>query len=587
MVIPSWEFPIYLYPMEHEMTFPNPIDRLDLPVKRRRWPKVLAVVLVLAALPVIFLPQLLRTAIVRGLFVSWLEHRTNTKVWLDDIQTSWFGNTTFTKIWLQDADGTPHLGANSLKTEMSLKDLISGNYKLGNVDADGLLIDYVVDYGDGRDLIDKLNTATNWSGIPIGRRPVQSWRVSGNITVHNGTLSLTRGELDQKFRKTYHTARFADVTGKIDIPSFTQQWAFDVTATCPGQTKADPNGTAAFSGHVNLGPAAKFVAAGTSADLKVQMRNVHTTPLGWVLCSMLKRDDYYQMFGRTIQSVNAAAHLADGKLQFDVLKVVGQPYNGHRTYLEAQPVVDISGAQTVITQGSTPIVASVRLSPGLGRNFLCYADPFLADSTDGLVDISIDRLNLPVGHLIPGTSVTATLAIANGKLWGAHDWNLNEPVSATGQWQAITGNAASEPEFTLPKVEFTVMDDEVKLDSHPINIEGSSVVVDGTIKLDGSMKLIAYIPLPPEVSKDLQSLTGPLPTTIGGTMEHPLLDGRAAAHTLTAPDDITLLDKINTHIEEQRNRNMQQMAREKTAQLEAGLRHVKKLIGADDPTTRP
>ena len=42
--------------MEEELSFPNPVLRTDLPVKKSWWPRAIAVVAVVGLLSIIFLP---------------------------------------------------------------------------------------------------------------------------------------------------------------------------------------------------------------------------------------------------------------------------------------------------------------------------------------------------------------------------------------------------------------------------------------------------------------------------------------------------------------------------------------------------
>ena len=66
--------------MDEEMSFPNPVERHDLPVKKPRWPKVLAGLAVVGLLVVVFLPQLLHTKPGKRLMRSRLESRFNAEV---------------------------------------------------------------------------------------------------------------------------------------------------------------------------------------------------------------------------------------------------------------------------------------------------------------------------------------------------------------------------------------------------------------------------------------------------------------------------------------------------------------------------
>src|SRR4051794_31337850 len=63
--------------MDQEMNFPNPVVRTDLPMRRRRWPKVLAAAGVMGLLVLVFLPQILSSKVGRKVVVSYLSTKLN------------------------------------------------------------------------------------------------------------------------------------------------------------------------------------------------------------------------------------------------------------------------------------------------------------------------------------------------------------------------------------------------------------------------------------------------------------------------------------------------------------------------------
>ena len=138
--------------MDDELNFPNPVERHDLPIKKPRWPKVLAGVLITAVLGTVFLPQILHTRIGSRLLRSRLEARFAADVGFQSFSTSWFGGTSVTQFWIKSADGRV-IGFNTFTSEMSLWKMLRGKYALGNCAVDGLIIDYMLDTGDDDHII--------------------------------------------------------------------------------------------------------------------------------------------------------------------------------------------------------------------------------------------------------------------------------------------------------------------------------------------------------------------------------------------------------------------------------------------------
>ena len=82
------------------MSFPNPVERHDLPVKKRIWPRVLIGMAICTMLAIAFLPRILQTRVGRRLIRARLESRYNADVSLADFHTSWFGGTTASQFWI-------------------------------------------------------------------------------------------------------------------------------------------------------------------------------------------------------------------------------------------------------------------------------------------------------------------------------------------------------------------------------------------------------------------------------------------------------------------------------------------------------
>lgn len=130
------------------MDFPNPLVRTDLPVKRRRWPRILLAGALLLILGVVFLPQILSSKAGRKFVVNAITSRTRSEVTLSTFKTSWFGGTQVTFLNIKDSMGR-RIGCKSLTCQAGLWKLLRNNFQLGDTTVEGLHLDWVVD--DGRE----------------------------------------------------------------------------------------------------------------------------------------------------------------------------------------------------------------------------------------------------------------------------------------------------------------------------------------------------------------------------------------------------------------------------------------------------
>src|SRR5215203_5842029 len=91
--------------MDPELQFPNPVERHDLPVPRKKWKYVLGGGLTLLLLGGIFLPQILSSKVGKNILKAYLENQYRGQAWMTDFRTSWWGPTTLTKFSLTDPEG--------------------------------------------------------------------------------------------------------------------------------------------------------------------------------------------------------------------------------------------------------------------------------------------------------------------------------------------------------------------------------------------------------------------------------------------------------------------------------------------------
>src|SRR6185503_17810146 len=93
---------------------------------------------------------------------------------------------------------------------------------------DGLVLEYVLDYGDPA----HGDTFERFMHVPPrvpGTPPTVLSKLSGNITLSNSQLWLIRSETKPKtFQIESHSVKFTGLAGVFDIPALDQPWKFEV-----------------------------------------------------------------------------------------------------------------------------------------------------------------------------------------------------------------------------------------------------------------------------------------------------------------------------------------------------------------------
>src|SRR4051812_42872779 len=222
--------------MDPDLQFPNPIERHDLPIPRKKWKYALALGLLLVLLCLAFLPQILSSKVGRNLVKAYLENKYRGQVWMTDFHTSWRGPTTVTKFSLTDPEGR-QIRFDSLSSPVSVLGLLFGRLNLGETKIDKLYVEYVIDYGDGTDTLDRLPASFDPGNATVITAPGQAAQklpelpqFSGNFTLTDAQLILTRGQIlqRQQFKTVYRSLRFSVPEGHVEIASLDRPFKYEL-----------------------------------------------------------------------------------------------------------------------------------------------------------------------------------------------------------------------------------------------------------------------------------------------------------------------------------------------------------------------
>jgi hypothetical protein len=490
--------------LEQEMNYPNPVERSDLPVKRRRWPKIVAGAGVLLLLMVVFLPQILSSRVGRKFVVNYISGITNSPVTVESVSTSWFGGTTIRMLTIKDPMGR-RIGFRQLHCQASLWKLLTGRYELGDCTIDDLSVEYVIDDGRGRDTLDFMKPPPE-PGTPPPP-PTSGWnrelpRLNGKIRVNGGTLTLWRGTVQPKlFDVTWERARFTDLKADLDIPqSLDQPWKYSLSAIGIEDGR-DEKGAISSSGTVDLGAGGKFDAGEMALDLKIEGADLRSGPLGAVMIPTATGREVRETLGDSIQKLSAVIKAVDGDLTIENLDV-----RGAVARMLARATFDIAStpatlviapaAQSTSTPAASPapsaqpVTITLGVSKRVAANFFVYFNPFLRDAAggpnSGTVTLTLDSLKMPLGAsswrtLSAGGHFKAQ-GVTIARVDEMHD-NDERPDNLASQLALLTGDSMQAVPLNADQ-RFTIADGEVKLEPAPTRLGSMNLVLAGITDLD-------------------------------------------------------------------------------------------------------
>jgi hypothetical protein len=568
--------------MDHEIAFPNPIERADLPVPRKKWKYILATSLVLLAVAFALLPQILSSKLGRNIVKAYLESKFRGQAFMTDFRTTWFGPTEISKFAFNDPQSR-QIRFQYLSAPIGVLDLLRGNYDLHGATIKDLYVDWVVDYGDGTDTLVRLTNKTN-PGPHTPAAPVKLPNVHGEVSITNALVTLSRGIIEQKsqFRTNFRTMRFANIEGTFNIQSLDQPFSCNLKGTVGGEGSW---GTFTLSGNLDLGENGYLDLARGAGDVRLAMQDVpnhvgnDVGSLLYILVPAIRAEHYEHAFGQVLNKVEMDFTIGEGKLRFSRLDVQGRLPENKLATLTGKPVIDLAARPYVLTNDGD-ITASVRLSRGIAES-LVYVNPFFIDAitpSAGEVDLTLTKLHYPLRVGVPptlaGTVAARNVPLASGQVLAADKF----PRDLTTQWQAVTGNFSPSPTMTMPPTTFSVSSGYVTTDEYQIAIDDNPVTLRPNNSLVGKLRTRAVLSL----SRGLASRSDTAPddntldATIVGNVAEPQLElPPAAASSMAA-----LIDHNIQELKARKAEQLLQKSQHQVDQLLSGFDRMKKLEDA-------
>ena len=517
--------------MDEELNFPNPVLRTDLPVKKPRWPMVLAALGVLGILSVVFLPQILHTRIGKRMMRARLESLYAAEIGVQDFSTSWFGGTTATQFWIKSSDGRA-IGFNTLTCDVSLWKLLRGNYALGNCSIDGLVVDYVFDTGDDahRDTYERL---TGLAPHAAGAPPSSLARLSGKIALTNAQLSFYRGKTDPAtLRAVYQGVKFANIEGRFDIASLDKPWKYSVHGTA-GSTGLERDQTFESQGTICLGEEGKLAPAKISADATFIGTGV-PTDLVPVFLPIMTQEDARSSLGMTFDRLNLSLKGSGGVLKFEISEAAGAHVQAH-----LQPTIDLNTTPaTIAIESKNPAdnLIDAAIPSGTARRAMGVINPFAPYAGGGTVVLRIESLDMPLSTAWNLGACKAEMEMHETKIAPrAYAASLESAVGLPAQLALVTGDMNRAPALQPMPLRFAMDNGNLTLTPMTLGVGAARVTLSGSTTVDGLLRMklgissTALAAAVPELAND-DGLALEIP--LEGTVDAPKLNFESAARSL-------------------------------------------------------
>jgi hypothetical protein len=532
--------------MDEDMSFPNPVERHDLPVKKPRWPKVVAALLVLGVLIIIGLPQILHTRIGRRIVRARLESRYGGEVLLEDFRTSWFGGTTARQFWIKAADGHVVGCANFASDKLSLWKLLRNRYELGHCTIDGLVVEYVLDHGDET----HSDTYERMMRVPPrapGMPPTVLAKLSGNVTLTNSQLWLIRAEMQPKILQTAsQTVKFTGLAGSFEIPSLDRPWKFNVTG----------DGGLTASGTLCLGEAGLLTPQDVTADVTAAADYV-PTDLAAVLLPQVNVADCRSAFGDAFDRPQVTVTGTGGVLQLHVQA------NASKGKFDLAPTFDLkTQPATMKIDAAGQNVITAALPKGYAGTQLPVANPLLDNATEGRLTLRIESLSAPFSRNWLNGTAKATLELSDVKLAAPKrtDKVLTQLTALAGATDLPTEIRVAPEPLTFHRGRLEVAPTTIDLggDAHA-TLAGKASASDGSVNYTLAV-----------TSPALAAATGsatPVTVPLTGTATQPVLDVDAAIRALPSTAGAKLREYFNDRSKAVREKQIEALLKEKDRQV--------------------
>ncbi len=255
------------------------------------------------------------------------------------------------------------------------------------------------------------------------------------------------------------------------------------------------------------------------------------------------------LYGVQVGSGELSAELAGGVLRLRPLDV--EVSEGR---LKAAPEIRLAGGPTALVLAPGPLLEQVRVNPRMCAHFLQYVAPVLAGVTaaEGRFSVTLDECHVPLA------------APAEARVGGRLDVHQIDVAAGPLLYELalLLGVEARARLASNSVVRFRMVDRRVYHEAVALDLGGLTVQTQGSVGLDGTLSLLAEVPVPPQWLNEpqIRAAVGSqtLRVPIGGTLERPQLDRRM----LDQLSQQMVRETTRNVIEENLNRQLERLWRQ-------------------------
>ncbi len=268
--------------------------------------------------------------------------------------------------------------------------------------------------------------------------------------------------------------------------------------------------------------------------------------------------------GAKVEKCRPTVKLSDGQLVAEVKSAFNEGE------LNLVPLVDFTQTPPLLqVPENTPIVSDAKLDEALTGDLLAHVHPVLKGSAviDGMVSVDMAHLRLPLSSNVQSTAdFEGSLVFTNVTL---------KPDALLGDVLDACQATSAEAVIPYQRVRFVCRDGKLKCDPLRIETSRATLIMSGSIGLDGTLAYRAELPitdgmLSSRYHKYVKDVTIAVP--IGGTIDDPHVDRDALRKDLTK-----LTAKVaENYLKEEGTKRLE----EKATKLleEKGAEYLKKLF---------
>jgi AsmA family len=296
--------------------------------RRRRWPYIAAASGVLVIFIFLLIPTIASFGPARSYVLSKINAKLQGKLQIKSWSLGWGSGFRATDVTLSDKKGAI-LTIQRVSTGLTLRQILRGDYALGNVVLDGLHFDIQVDENGKTNLQRAIESGAHAQSAEVNAQQAQSGaRQPGNSALPNVSANITLTNIAGTITRPGSPPAEVTVQGSLNIPNINQPIDNDLSATL--QSGSARGGSITCKGQVSVVANNRIVdVAKMDIQEHVSLKNIELSALSPFL-PVEKIDTLSGLAGGDLEIMKYPLRglVADGELRAENVTVSGPALRG-------------------------------------------------------------------------------------------------------------------------------------------------------------------------------------------------------------------------------------------------------------------